>query len=71
MIHKWAQATDGTGAAVRVVLFDYRKAFYLIDHRILVEKMSRLPIPGAIARWTIDFFDEPKAASQTFQGLPF
>jgi len=32
MFHHWSQATDGTGVAVRVVLFDYRKAFDLIDH---------------------------------------
>ena len=24
MIHKWAQETDGTGATVRVFLFDYK-----------------------------------------------
>ena len=29
MVHTWAQATDGTGSAVRVVLLDYRKAFDL------------------------------------------
>ena len=32
MIHTWASATDGTGAAVRMVLLNYRKAFDLIDH---------------------------------------
>ena len=32
MIHKWNEATDGTGATVRVVLFDFKKAFDLIDH---------------------------------------
>ena len=29
VVHTWAQATDGTGSAVRVVLLDYRKAFDL------------------------------------------
>ena len=28
MIHQWAQATDGTGSAVRVILFDYKKGFW-------------------------------------------
>ena len=27
MIHEWAKATDGTSAVVRIVLFDYTKAF--------------------------------------------
>ena len=38
MIHNWAQATDATGAAVRIVLFDYKKAFDLIDHQIFFTK---------------------------------
>ena len=36
MIHHWAQATVATGAAARVVLFDYKKAFDLIDHQTLI-----------------------------------
>ena len=55
MIHNWSQSTDGSGAAVRIVLFDYKKVFDLIDHGILTEKISRLPIPKAVVRWTIDF----------------
>ena len=35
MFHHWLKATDGTVAAFRVVLFDYYKAFDLIDHKIL------------------------------------
>ena len=34
MLHTWLQATDGPGAAVRVVPFDYRKAFDLSDHTL-------------------------------------
>ncbi len=55
MVHKWASATDGTGAAVRIVLLDYRKAFDLIDHRILVDKILSLRIPPGVARWECDF----------------
>ena len=36
MFHKWLSETDGTGSDVRVLLFDFRKAFDLIDHTILV-----------------------------------
>ena len=35
----------GTGDAVRVVLFDYRKDFDLIDHHILASKRFQLTIP--------------------------
>lgn len=31
-------------AIARVKMFDYRKAFDLIDHRILVTKLSDIPL---------------------------
>ena len=46
MVHNWSQATDATGAAVRVVLFDYRKAFDLIDHNLLARKIEALDMWG-------------------------
>ena len=55
MVHEWARATDGTGAAVRVVLLDYKKAFDLIDHQILVSNILSLSIPPGVARWVYDF----------------
>ena len=39
MVHAWTKYTDGNGSTVRVVLFDYKKAFDLIDHTILTEKL--------------------------------
>ena len=46
MMHMWAKRTDGNEATIRVVLFDYRKAFDLIGHTILVSKFKifRSPI---------------------------
>ena len=55
MIHHWAQATDATRAAVRVVLFDYKKEFDLIDHQILIQKIFCLNISQSNARWIADF----------------
>ena len=60
MVHKWSEATDATGAAVRIVLLDYRKAFDLIDHRILVQKISSLQIPLGVTRWVCDFLMDRK-----------
>ena len=37
------------------MLFDYRKAFDLIDHRILVDKLCKLVQPTRIINWIIDF----------------
>ena len=47
MIHHWSQATDGSGAAVRIILVDYRKAFDLIDHNDLIQKVL------AYGKWSL------------------
>ena len=60
MLHAWSQATDGTGAAVRIVLFDYRKAFDLIDHTLLVREVFSLSIPRGVACWVADFLSYRK-----------
>ena len=55
MVHSWTKHTDGTGSTVRVVLFDYRKAFDLIDHKLLVRKLLALDLPVGVSLWIIDF----------------
>ena len=55
MVHSWAQATDGISATIGTVLFDYWKAFDLIDHRILIDKLCTLVLPTRIVNWIIDF----------------
>ena len=66
MIHTWGSATDKTGAAVRVVLLDYKKAFDLIDHNILAEKIYSLNIPCGVARWVCDFLQRVKLSNHCF-----
>ena len=48
MIHSWAKSTDGNGSTTRVVLSDFRKAFDLIDHRVLARTLSSYDIPRSI-----------------------
>ncbi|PFX13909.1 hypothetical protein AWC38_SpisGene21974 [Stylophora pistillata] len=54
MVHNWSNATDSSGAAVRVVLLDYRKAFDFIDHTLLMRKVFSLSIPRSVAYWVPD-----------------
>ena len=54
----WTQGTDGNGATTRVLLVDYRKAFDLIDHLILVNKLCNLDLPNNIVNWIIDFLSD-------------
>ena len=60
MTHSWIKATDGNGATVRAVLFDFKKAFDLIDHRILVSKLRVYDIPEAVLSWITDFLTDRK-----------
>ena len=55
LLHKMYTSTDGNGAANRVVLPDFRKAFDLINHNILVEKLLMLNLPKQVVCWIIDF----------------
>jgi len=57
MWHSWSLGTDGKGASVRTLLLDYRKAFDLIDHSILVRKLrNQCKLPASIVNWIIYFF---------------
>ena len=55
MLHSWNKSTDGNGATVRVMLFDFRKAFDLTDHHILLEKLRKFDITKPILQWSMDF----------------
>jgi hypothetical protein len=50
MFHNWAKATDGTGNDVRVFVMDYKKAFDLIDHKLVMAKLSNNINPYIINR---------------------
>ena len=59
MLHSWSLGTDGNGAIVRTLLLDYRKAFDLVDHNILVRKLrNQCKLPASIINWIIDFLSD-------------
>jgi len=60
MIHTWNGGTDGNGATARVILFDFKKAFDLVDHHILVQKLRSYNFHEQTVRWIIDFLTNRK-----------
>ena len=66
MIHNWHVCSDGNSAVIRVVLFDFRKAFDLIDHNILVRKLLDYDIPNHILCWITDRRQRVKLAQDYF-----
>ena len=58
MLHTWTKDTDGNGSITRVILFDFRKAFDLIDHRILSHILLTYNLPKSIASWILNFLTD-------------
>ena len=69
MLHNWAGATDGSGNSVRVLLVDYRKAFHLIDHSILINKIRLLPIPKFCYKLAHQFLVWSETTCKACKGL--
>ena len=51
---------DGNGATARVVLLDFRKAFHLNDHSVLVQKLTTYDIPSQVKSWIVDYLMDRK-----------
>ncbi len=60
MIHSWTKGTDGNGSIVRVMVFDFQKAFDLIDHYILADKLSSYNFSKSIVCWILDLLLDRK-----------
>ena len=55
MLHYIQCNLDTPGQHVRMLLLDYSKAFDLVNHNILLEKMQRVGTPGSLVRWCAAF----------------
>ena len=50
MIDSWLNALDN-GKMVGVMLVDFKKAFYLVDHQILIDKLKVYGIKDEALSW--------------------
>jgi len=48
--HKWLTTLD-EGDSVRSLFIDFRKAFDLVDHNILITKLKSSSIPNCLLQW--------------------
>ena len=55
MLHHWFEASDGTGAHVRAAILDYKEAFDLVDHNLLIAKLYSLGVKPTVVNWVADF----------------
>ena len=55
MTHKWYEATDELNTYIRMAMVDFSKAFDLINHLVLLDKLQCNGIPPHIVRWIAAF----------------
>lgn len=58
MLDNWTIATNGNRVTVRIIMFDLRKAFDRIDHRILTDKSRSLNLAVSVVNWIMNFFSD-------------
>ncbi|CAB3994753.1 lysosomal aspartic protease-like [Paramuricea clavata] len=58
--HTWLRWLEGDAKYVRVLSFDFRKAFDSVPHDILCEKLKKLPINPYVTNWLIRFLEDRK-----------
>ena len=57
-----------TSSYVRCLLIDFSKAFDVVDHGVLVAKLSCLPLPPSILNWLISFLSGRNHTTKTSAG---
>ena len=57
--HFWMRWLDGHSNFVRVLSFDFSKAFGSVSHRVVTDKLKKVPdINPYIVNWVIDFLKD-------------
>lgn len=59
MLHDWHEAVHNNNS-VRLLLVDYKKAFDLVDHNVLLAKLNDLDVPNFIINWIGAFLSDRK-----------
>jgi len=50
VLHSWMSCLD-SGGSVRTIFVDVRKAFDLVNHNILFNKLQKFGVPGCLLAW--------------------
>ena len=69
MLNKWLTETDATGSVTRVMLLDYKKAFDLIDHKLLIAKLLSYGIRSTVINWIIDLRNRLQRVKISTEGV--
>ena len=57
LIHKWHKSMDEMQRVIRIVFLHFRKAFDLIDHKLL-KNMKEMGVRSVLIRWFASYLNE-------------
>ena len=55
LVHKWCEIMDNPNKVFRIVFLDFRKAFDLIDHNVLLDNCNNIGIRPAVLGWLASY----------------
>ena len=56
LVHNWYKSMENTGKVVRISFLDFRKAYDLINHNILLGNFMNIGVRPSLIRWFATFF---------------
>ena len=57
-LHQCYTSTDASKQYARILLLDFSKAFVLINHNILLQKLASFGLPNIVMKWIANFITE-------------
>ena len=57
LVHKWHLALLNRGTVIRLTFLDFRKAYDLIDHNLLLENCSKIGIRPGLLPWLASYLN--------------
>ena len=58
LLHQCYTSTDASRQYARIILLDFSKAFDLINHNILLQKVASFGLPNILMKWIVSFLTE-------------
>ena len=60
IVNEISKSTDNSSTVVRMLLCDFSKAFDLVDHNILIDKLNNMGTHESLTRWAANFLHNRK-----------
>ena len=68
LIDKWMACID-SGDIIGTMFIDFRKAFDLVDHKLLIKKLSAYKVCSSSLRWFISYLESRQQTVQSDRGM--